>query len=38
MVPAVFLLNNKEAKRELKVNYNNKALPFCSESKYSTSE
>jgi len=27
-VSAVFHLNNKEAKRELKVNYNNKTLPF----------
>jgi len=27
-------LNNKEAKRELKVNFNNETLPFCSESKY----
>jgi len=33
-VSAVFHLNNKEAKRELKVNFNNKALPFCSEPKY----
>ena len=32
-VSAVFNLNNKEAKRELKVNYNNKTLPFCSEHK-----
>jgi len=31
---AVFNLNNKEAKRELKVNYNNETLPFCSEPKY----
>jgi len=30
-VSAAFHLNNKEAKRELKVNYNNKILPFCSE-------
>jgi len=27
-------LNNKEAKRELKVKYNNETLPFCSEPKY----
>jgi len=31
---AVFHLNNKEAKCELKVNYNNATLPFCSEPKY----
>ena len=31
---AVFHLNNKEAKRELKVNFNNETLPFCSEPKY----
>ena len=31
---AVFDLNNKEAKRELKVNYNNEILPFCPEPKY----
>ena len=30
-VLAVFHLNNKEAKRELKVNFNNETLPFCSE-------
>jgi len=30
-VSPVFHLNNKEAKRELKVNFNNKTLPFCSE-------
>jgi len=30
-VSAVFHLNNKEAKRELKVNFNNETLPFCSE-------
>jgi len=30
---AVFHLN-KEAKRELKVNFNNETLPFCSEPKY----
>jgi len=33
MVSAAFHLN-KEAKRELKVKYNNKTLPFCSEPKY----
>jgi len=33
-VSVVFHLNNKEAKRELKVNYNNETLPFCSEPKY----
>jgi len=33
-VLAVFHLNNKEAKRELKVNYNNETLPFCSEPTY----
>ena len=33
-VSAVFHLNNKEAKRELKVNHNNKTLPFCFEPKY----
>jgi len=33
-VSAAFHLNNKEAKRELKVNLNNKTLPFCSETKY----
>jgi len=33
-VPAVFHLNIKEAKRELKVNFNNEILPFCSEPKY----
>ena len=27
-VSAVFRLNNKEAKRELKVNFNNETLPF----------
>jgi len=31
-VLAVFHLNNKEAKRELKVNHNNETLPFFSES------
>jgi len=33
-VSAVFHRNNKEAKRELKVNFNNETLPFCSEPKY----
>jgi len=33
-VSAAFHLNNNEAKRELKVNPNNKNLPFCSEPKY----
>ena len=33
-VSAAFHLNNKEAKRELKVNLNNETLPFCSEPKY----
>jgi len=33
-VSAVFHLNNKEAKRELKVKYNNDTQPFCSEPKY----
>jgi len=33
-VSAAFHLNNKEAKRELKVNFNNENLPFCSEPKY----
>jgi len=33
-VSADFHLNNKEAKRELKVNFNNETLPFCSETKY----
>jgi len=33
-VSAFFHLNNKEAKRELKVNFNNETLPFCSEPKY----
>jgi len=32
-VSAAFHLNNKEAKRELKVNFNNETLPFCSEPK-----
>ena len=31
---AVFLLNNKEAKRELKVNFITETLPLCSEPKY----
>ena len=30
-VSTVFHVNNKEAKRELKVNFNNETLPFCSE-------
>jgi len=33
-VSAAFHLNNKEAKRKLKVKYNNEVLPFCSETKY----
>ena len=33
-VSAVYHLNNKEAKRELKVTLNNENLPFCSEPKY----
>jgi len=33
-VSTAFHLNNKEAKRELKVNFNNENLPFCSEPKY----
>jgi len=33
-VSTVFHLNNKEAKRELKVNFNNENLPFSSEPKY----
>ena len=33
-VSAVFHLNNKEAKRELKVKYNKETLPFCSKPKY----
>jgi len=33
-VSAVFHLNNSEAKRELKVNYNNEILPFCLEPKH----
>jgi len=31
---AAFYLNNKEAKCEMKVNFNNETLPFCSEPKY----
>ena len=31
---AAFHLNNKEAKRELKINFNNGTLHFCSELKY----
>jgi len=34
MVSAAFHLNSKEAKRELKVKYNNEILPFCFEPKY----
>ena len=33
-VSAVFHLNNKEAERELKVNFNNETQPFYSEPKY----
>jgi len=33
-VLAAFHLNNKEAKRERKINYKNETLPFCSEPKY----
>ena len=33
-VSAVFHLKNKEAKREVRVNYNNEILPFCPEPKY----
>jgi len=33
-VSAAFHPNNKEAKRELKVNHNNETLPVCSEPKY----
>ena len=33
-VSAAFHLNNKEAKRDLKVNCNKETLPFCSEPKY----
>jgi len=33
-VSATFHLNNKEVKRELKVNYNNEIFPFCSKPKY----
>jgi len=32
--PAIFHHNNKEAKRELKVNCNNELLPLCPEPKY----
>jgi len=31
---AVFHTNIKDTKRELKVNFNNETLPFCSEPKY----
>jgi len=34
MVSTVFHLNNKGAKRELKVNFDNETLPFCSEPKF----
>jgi len=34
MVSGAFHLNNKDAKREMKVNFNNETLPFCSEPKY----
>ena len=33
-VSAAFYLNSKEAKRHLKVNFNNETLPFCFEPKY----
>jgi len=33
-VSATYHLNNKDAKRELEVKYNNETLPFCSEPKY----
>ena len=33
-VPVAFHFNNKEAKRELKVNLNNENLPFCPKLKY----
>ena len=33
-VAALFHISNKEAERELKVNFNNETLPFCSEPKY----
>jgi len=33
-VSTVFHLNNKEAKRELNLNFNNETLPLCSEPKY----
>ena len=34
-VSAAFHLNNKEAKRELKANFNNESLPMCFNPKYS---
>jgi len=34
VVSAVFHLNNKKAKHEVKFNHNNKPLPFCSKLKY----
>ena len=33
-VSAAYHLNNKEAKPEMKVKFNNETLPFCSEPKY----
>jgi len=33
-VLAVFYLNNKEAKCELKINHSNETIPFCSEPTY----
>jgi len=33
-VSVAFYLNNKEAKREMEVNFNNEILPFCSERRY----
>jgi len=33
-VTTAFRRNNKEAKRELRANYNNEILPFCPEPKY----
>jgi len=33
MVSTAFHLNNKEPKREMKVNFNNESMPFCSETK-----
>jgi len=33
MVSTAFHLNNKEPKREIKVNFNNESMPFCSETK-----